>query len=304
MSTIVHLITGVLGSGKTTLLKHLLNQKPTDERWAFLINELGQLGIDQWLLDNHTSETLFKQVSGGCLCCTQGGEFELALAQLMSFKPQRLFIETTGAGHPGEILAKLKRRQSLTLGGVITLIDASQCLDPSYQAHEIWQQMLAVADLIVLNKQDLADETTCKQAHQWLVRHYPHCKIFLVEYGQIPLHYLTICHSVKAEPKINAILGEKRVETHHSHFVSCSWAYDASILFDVGTLMQLLAKYPLRRIKAYVQTPHGWQMIHGINGQLQCQSVQQMSESRIELIHSHALDWSHIECALDKIKIG
>ena len=88
------------GTGKTTLLKHLLSQKPAGEVWAVLMNEFGQIGVDQQLLPQDQGFAV-KELLGGCLCCSSQMPMQLALSRLLSeAKPDRLFIEPTGLGHP------------------------------------------------------------------------------------------------------------------------------------------------------------------------------------------------------------
>ena len=96
--TRTNLITGFLGSGKTTSILHLLAQKPADEKWAVLVNEFGEVGIDGALLAD--SGALLKD-PGGCMCCVNGLPMQVGLNTLLrQGKPDRLLIEPTGLGHP------------------------------------------------------------------------------------------------------------------------------------------------------------------------------------------------------------
>lgn len=67
-----HLIAGPLGAGKTSLIRHLLAHKPAHERWAVLINEFGQIGLDQALLTGSYDGVSLSEIPGGCLCCVAG----------------------------------------------------------------------------------------------------------------------------------------------------------------------------------------------------------------------------------------
>lgn len=106
----VHIISGFLGAGKTTLLKYLLSQKPEQEVWAVLMNEFGQIGVDQQLLPQDQGYAV-KELLGGCLCCSSQLPMQIALSRLLSeTKPDRLFIEPTGLDILGSCWNSLPNR--------------------------------------------------------------------------------------------------------------------------------------------------------------------------------------------------
>ncbi|WP_460085244.1 GTP-binding protein [Pseudomonas sp. H2_G03] len=78
-----HVIAGPLGAGKTSLIKHLLAQRPANERWAVLINEFGQIGLDAALLTQDDDGIAMGEVAGGCLCCVNGAPFQVGLGRLL-----------------------------------------------------------------------------------------------------------------------------------------------------------------------------------------------------------------------------
>jgi G3E family GTPase len=104
-----HVITGPLGAGKTSLIRHLLKQKPAAERWAVLINEFGQIGLDAALLTTGDDGIALGEVAGGCLCCVNGAPFQIGLGRLLrKARPDRLFIEPSGLGHPVQLIKQLQ----------------------------------------------------------------------------------------------------------------------------------------------------------------------------------------------------
>ncbi len=126
-----NIITGFLGVGKTSAILHLLNHKPANERWAVLVNEFGEIGVDGSLFQGqytHEQGAFVGEVPGGCLCCAAGVPMEMALNQLLKrAKPDRLLIEPTGLGHPKEVLQVLSAehyREILDLQKILTLVDA------------------------------------------------------------------------------------------------------------------------------------------------------------------------------------
>jgi hypothetical protein len=129
--TRTNLITGFLGSGKTTSILHLLAQKPADEKWAVLVNEFGEVGIDGALLAD--SGALLKEIPGGCMCCVNGLPMQVGLNTLLrQGKPDRLLIEPTGLGHPKQILDILTAavyEPWIDLRATLCILDPRQLLD-------------------------------------------------------------------------------------------------------------------------------------------------------------------------------
>ncbi|GIU18845.1 GTP-binding protein [Shewanella sp. MBTL60-007] len=153
-----NVITGFLGVGKTSLIKALLQHKPEAEVWAVLVNEFGEIGIDAGLLNSNKQQVQIKEVAGGCMCCAAGLPMQVAINQLIAkAKPDRLLIEPTGLGHPEEVLKVLTQphyRQVLAMKACVTLVDARKLDDSRYTEHEIFNQQLRVADLVLASKAD------------------------------------------------------------------------------------------------------------------------------------------------------
>ncbi len=102
MAIKVNVITGFLGVGKTSSIQNLLKNKPTDEYWAIIVNEFGEVGIDESLLTTDNTENTIRQIQGGCVCCTAGTALQTVLNELLTtVKPDRILIEPSGIGHPG-----------------------------------------------------------------------------------------------------------------------------------------------------------------------------------------------------------
>lgn len=157
-----NIITGFLGVGKTTIILNLLKRKPANQRWAILVNEFGEVGIDGGLFQGQHKEAqgvFIREVPGGCMCCAAGLPMQIALNQLLTrAKPDRLLIEPTGLGHPKEVLAVLSAdhyQDVLNIQQSITLVDARKISDPRYTEHDTFNQQIDIADQIVGHKADL-----------------------------------------------------------------------------------------------------------------------------------------------------
>jgi G3E family GTPase len=188
----VTIITGFLGAGKTTLVSKLIKH-PDMNRVAVVINELGEIGIDNDLV-TMSSENI-SLLSNGCICCSVRTDMQETMRELFAKRmvgeiPEfdRIIIETTGLADPAPILQTLLSdtlfEAQFRLDGLITLVDGFNGI------HQIEQQMetckqLAVADLILITKSDLLDEAA-KQALQEAVRQLnPKAPMLFVTNGEI-----------------------------------------------------------------------------------------------------------------------
>ena len=154
-----HIITGFLGVGKTSVIRQLIQQKPACEKWVVMVNEFGELGVDNLLMGNAAS-VIVKQVAGGCACCLALLPFQMSLNQVIKqHRPDRIIIEPSGLGHPDNLIKLLRGEfyeQVLQLAPVITVLDSRQLSIEKYTSHDIYRRQLNVADLFVANKHDLA----------------------------------------------------------------------------------------------------------------------------------------------------
>jgi G3E family GTPase len=155
------LLTGFLGAGKTTLLSGWLAERPAHERWAVLVNEFGALGVDRALLggDGADPAVLVAEVAGGCACCAARVAFATTLTRLLRKGPwDRLFIETTGLGHPSALFEQLRAPAfagRLALLPPVAVVDATRAalyVEAARPGHRIARDQLVMARLLVLNR--------------------------------------------------------------------------------------------------------------------------------------------------------
>ncbi len=154
----VTVVGGYLGAGKTTLVNHVL--RSSDERIAVIVNDFGEISIDEDLIVAADSDKL--TLANGCICCTLADGFAAALMQIRSAGtlPQRLLIEASGVADPNQIAA-YGHTPGLRLDAVVVMADAEQV---RRQANDRWvadtvRMQLAAADLLVVNKIDLLDDS-------------------------------------------------------------------------------------------------------------------------------------------------
>ncbi|WP_158774411.1 CobW family GTP-binding protein [Cobetia sp. L2A1] len=172
----VHLITGFLGTGKSSFIQALVAAKPADEHWAILVNEFGQVGIDQALFAERDDITV-KGLPGGCMCCQLAFVLQAGLISLIhQARPDRLIIEPSGLGHPAGLIDVLRGEglaSALVLQEVITLLDPRALEDARTMEHGTFQDQLSLAGGVVLSKRDLATPQQLAAAHEYLAGLWP-----------------------------------------------------------------------------------------------------------------------------------
>ncbi|MBO6561253.1 MAG: GTP-binding protein [Nisaea sp.] len=160
----VSILTGFLGSGKTTLLSKLMRH-PEMDRIAVIVNEFGEVGLDDALVMESNEDVVL--LNSGCLCCTVRGDLVDTLKRLFKDRAKglipdfdRIVVETTGLADPAPILHTMMADPFLVtrfrLDGVITVVDAHHAMEQFDKQFESVKQA-AVADRIVLTKTDVTD---------------------------------------------------------------------------------------------------------------------------------------------------
>jgi G3E family GTPase len=158
----VTVLTGYLGAGKTTLLNRILSE-PHGKKYAVIVNEFGEIGIDNELIVNADEEVF--EMNNGCICCTVRGDLIRIIDGLMKRKGRfdAIIVETTGLADPAPVAQTFFVDQDVSdltrLDAIVTVADAKWLTDRLADAPEAKNQ-IAFADVIILNKTDLvsADE--------------------------------------------------------------------------------------------------------------------------------------------------
>jgi G3E family GTPase len=156
----VTLLTGTLGAGKTTLLNRILSEAH-GRRYAVIVNEFGEIGIDGDLVVGVDEEVF--ALNNGCLCCSVRGDLIRIIGGLMkragSF--DRILVETTGLADPAPVaqtfLVDDEVRERTALDSIVTVVDARN-IEARLADSDEAEEQVAFADSILVNKTDLADE--------------------------------------------------------------------------------------------------------------------------------------------------
>lgn len=313
-----NIISGFLGVGKTTAILHLLKTKPECERWAVLVNEFGEIGIDGALIEGQSSNktgVYMREVPGGCMCCTSSLPMQVALNQLLKqAQPDRLLIEPSGLGHPQEVLEVLLSEQYndvLDLQASLTLFDARHLQDEKYITHDIFQQQFEIADVLVANKNDLYSEDDKKFLTVYLDQ-APHLldKIFYsVKQGKLNPDWLNTTnvfaknggvshthnhnhnhnHNLEIEPQALMEQGYIVRENQGEGFKSYGWCFNPAWTFDYKKLYAFLNGLKVERLKAVFITDEGVFTYNGLLDSLTEQAIDDCFDSRLEIINYNHL---------------
>ena len=160
----VTVVTGFLGAGKTTLIRRLI-EAPEGEDTALIVNEFGEVGVDDALLRTGSEEV--RLLGRGCICCTAQSELHRTLRELYGEREQgriprfrRVIVETSGLADPSPALQALAIDRTLAehyaLRGLVVVVDAATALETARQ-HPEWHKQAVLADRFILTKTDLAD---------------------------------------------------------------------------------------------------------------------------------------------------
>lgn len=289
----VTVITGFLGSGKTTLIRHLL-QNNQGRRIAVLVNEFGELGIDGELLkscqicpeDGDDSGNIY-ELTNGCLCCTVQEEFLPTMQQLLKRRDQIdcILIETSGLALPKPLVKAFRWqeiRNAATVDAVITVVDcaavaagtfasdleavevqrqADDSLEHETPLQELFEDQLACADLVILNKTDLVDDIAKTQVEQLVKQELPRT-VKMVESinGELDSSIL-LGFQAAVEDNLDSRPSHHDTEEDHDHddeiistHLILNRSFDPEML--QMRLQDLVQEQEIYRIKGFVSVPN------------------------------------------------
>jgi G3E family GTPase len=220
----VSIITGFLGSGKTTLLNRLL-KRPEMNRVAVVVNELGEIGVDNDLIEVSSEQMM--QLNNGCVCCVLRGDLQETLRDLFIKRRNgeildfdRVVIETTGLADPAPVLQTLITDSMLLeqyrLDCVVTLVDAVNSPGQLTQFSEPVKQV-ALADRLIITKSDLVGEKQVAELTARLKEINPKAPVRVALHGEIDLAFLIDVGLRRSNAKLEEVERWLGAEDDHDH---------------------------------------------------------------------------------------
>jgi G3E family GTPase len=188
----VTILTGFLGAGKTSLLNHILTGGH-GKRIAVLVNDFGAVNIDAELIDNRDGEVV--SLANGCICCSLSAGLLVSVMQQVRRPqpPEHIVIETSGVSDPIEVARTFsdpELQPYAPLEGIVTVVDAELAPTLDGKMLQLAQHQVVAADIAVLNKIDLVDETGHQTARSWVADIAPNVRVTEAVHGQVPLELL------------------------------------------------------------------------------------------------------------------
>ncbi len=291
-------VTGFLGAGKTSLIQNLL-RTADGRKLAFVINEFGELGIDRELILGCGIEGCedddIVELANGCICCTVADDFLPSMKKLIerADPPEHIVIETSGLALPKPLVQAFnwpEVKARATVDGVIAVIDAAAVasgrfaddpeavarqraadpnLDHENPLEEVFEDQLACADLVVLNKRDLVSaEELARVRAEIAAALRPGVRVVESKQGDLPASAL-LGLAAAAEDDLASRPSHHDAEEEHDHEDFESFSIALSAVSDPaaleGRILKAIEKFGVLRVKGFVDVP-GKALRHVIQG--------------------------------------
>lgn len=214
----VTIITGFLGSGKTTLLNYILsNQKGL--KTAVLVNEFGEVGIDNELIVATDADNTMVELSNGCVCCTINEDLVNAVYKVLE-RPEKvdyMVVETTGLADPLPVALTFlgtELRDMTRLDSIVTMVDCENFSLDLFNSQAAESQ-IAYGDIIILNKTDLVDKADVDRLEVRLREMKKDARILRTKHSQVPLPLILSVGLFESDKYFDH--GEESDHHHHDH---------------------------------------------------------------------------------------
>jgi len=315
-----NIISGFLGVGKTTLIRRLLETKPENERWAVLVNEFGEVGIDGALMQ--ADGIAVKEVPGGCMCCSVGLPSRAALNQLIEEQhPDRILIEPTGLAHPVQVIDMFSTPEYagvLDVRATIGLVDPWCLTSEQFRQIPAFEDQLRMADVLVATKIDTAEPAHLEAFFAYAETLQPEkAKVGAMSQGEMPWQWLDYprldfqaavqvasdhAHEHHSDehkkPLEQRADGVERLQSQTEYAHSCGWIFPAGQQFDLDVLLEAVVALDVPRIKGIFETTSGWFTVNKMRVTTSKEKLEEAPEepgSRVEMIHTEVVDWDAVE---------
>lgn len=332
------IITGFLGVGKTSMVRHLMAHA-NGCRIALIINEFGELGIDGEILKacgiEGCEDENIMELANGCICCTVADDFIPTMESLLNRPqpPDRIVIETSGLALPKPLVKAFNWpdiRTRVTVDGVVTVVDgpavaqglfatdvqavqaqreADDALDHESPLEELYEEQLACADMVVINKSDLLDGRTLRRIVEEVnAKLRPSVGVLKSSYGEVnPTVLLGLAAAAEDDLDARPSHLDDGEEHDHDDFVSFSVELPTieSPSMLISRLQSVVADFGVLRVKGFaaVTGKNMRLLIQGVGGRIQHYydrdwTGEEQRRTRLVVIGETGLDEEAVRVAL------
>ena len=257
----ITILSGFLGAGKTSLLNHILHGNH-GLKVGVLVNDFGEINIDAELVAGASDNSV--SLSNGCVCCSIRDDLVESTLQLLDGPdcPEYLILETSGVADPVAVtrtFLESELESRIEIDSILTVVDADNVdqLDGEYQ--DLAQNQVGIADIVILNKIDLADQARLTQVKTWIQELVPSARVIDTTHGQVPLELILGIGQFKIERLTNLSESDIHVHStdeshdhdHHDHdhdhdhtLVFSTWSYSSDKPHSYKALRQAVESLP------------------------------------------------------------
>jgi G3E family GTPase len=298
----VYILSGFLGSGKTTLLKRLLeDEQRLGRKTAVMMNELGKVSIDSDAVEGE--DVSLKELLGGCICCSIQDKLEAQLqGLLLDEKPEVIYIETTGAAHPVEVLDAILSplfADKLLIKGILTTVDGKRWMERkslSPQLQQLILEQVRHADFIIINKMNELKENEQAKIIFEIQSINSNARCLLTNYSQVSIEQLR---------KLSVSFEKEKKESQRVTINLTTFVYQFKTAISHAEFENFLKRLPdtIYRIKGYVKFDHSdlpflFQFSYGMPIYLK-----EDMNMRLNLVFiGEGINWNGIETQLENLE--
>ncbi len=243
------ILTGFLGAGKTTLLNRLLRGNH-GLRVAVLVNDFGAINIDAELVMDVADDVI--SLANGCICCSLRDDLVEAVLRAMARpeQPEYILLEASGVADPAGITLAFhtpRLRDRIRLDSVTCVLDAQQVFAyPNYpELLQLQLHQIAFADMVVLNKVDLATPEQLRQIHALIDHHFNNIRIVETSYCDVP--YEILLGVGRFDPAVLIAAAPNGSHGHHGHDARPAfdtWSFETDRPLSLAALERAARKLP------------------------------------------------------------
>lgn len=271
----ITILSGFLGAGKTSLLNHILHGNH-GLRIGVLVNDFGEINIDAELVAGVSGNSV--SLSNGCVCCSIRDDLVESTLQLVQGpnRPEYLILETSGVADPVSVsltFVESELKSLIDVDSILTVVDAEniRSLDDEYE--ELAEDQISMADIVILNKVDLADQVTLDDLKSWIHAIVPNARLIETTHGKVPLELILgigqfeperVLGKTSSDIHVHAESGHDHHQQdhdghhndhHHDHtLVFSTWSYSSNKPHSYKALRQAVESLPstIYRVKGIV----------------------------------------------------